>query len=52
MKIKKLTEDSTKMLLQNLKDNFIYNKINNNFYIIPTSHTNFPFLDIYESIRS
>ena len=39
-------------LIKNLKDNFIYNKINNNFYIIPTSHTNFPFLDIYESIRS
>jgi hypothetical protein len=39
-------------LIKNLPDNFIYNKINNNFYIIPTSHTNFPFLDIYENIRS
>jgi len=39
-------------LIKNLPDNFIYNKINNNFYIIPTSHANFPFLDIYENIRS
>ena len=39
-------------LIKNLPDNFIYNKINNNFYIMPTSCTNFPFLDIYESIGS
>jgi len=39
-------------LIKNLPDNFIYSKINNNFYIIPTSRTNFPFLDIYESIGS
>ena len=39
-------------LIKNLPDNFIYNKINNNFYIMPTSRTNFPFLDIYESIGS
>ena len=39
-------------LIKNLPDNFIFNKINNNFYIIPTSHANFPFLDIYENIRS
>jgi FkbH-like protein len=39
-------------LIKNLPDNFIYNKINNNFYIMPTSHANFPFLDIYENIRS
>lgn len=39
-------------LIKNLPDNFIFNKINNNFYIIPTSHANFPFLGIYENIRS
>jgi FkbH-like protein len=38
-------------LIKNLPDNFIYNKVNNNFYIIPTSQANFPFLDIYENIR-
>ena len=39
-------------LIKNLPDKFKYNKINDNFYIIPTSRADFPFLDIYESIRS
>jgi FkbH-like protein len=39
-------------LIKNLPDNYIYSNLNNNFYIMPTSHSNFPFLDIYESIRS
>jgi FkbH-like protein len=39
-------------LIKNLPDNFIYNNINNNFYIMPTTHSKFPFLDIYENIRS
>jgi FkbH-like protein len=38
-------------LIKNLPDNFIYNNINNNFYIIPTTHTNLNFLDIYEDTR-
>lgn len=39
-------------LIKNLPDNYVYSNLNNNFYIIPTSYSNFSFLDIYESIRS
>jgi hypothetical protein len=38
-------------LIKNLPDNFIYNNINNNFYIMPTTQTNLNFLDIYEDTR-
>jgi FkbH-like protein len=39
-------------LIKDLPNNLIFNKVNNNFYIIPTSHANFPFLNVYENIRS
>lgn len=39
-------------LLKNLPDNSLYSRIDNNFFIISTSHSNFPFIDVYESIRS
>ena len=39
-------------LAKNLSDKSLCNMINNNFFVISTSHSNFRFLDIYENIRS
>ncbi len=38
-------------LIKNTPKNNIFKKINNNFYVLPTSYDKFSYLDVYEDIR-
>lgn len=38
-------------LIKNTPNNNIFKKINNNFYVLPTSYDKFSYLDVYEDIR-